>query len=55
MPSTCTNKDVQESLNEYLKEFTSGTAIEYKIRVEEKMCQIKEKNYKAQPYTKLAT
>lgn len=41
VPSTCTNTDVENSVNEYLKEFVSGTAIEYQLRVENRMCQVK--------------
>lgn len=41
VPSTCTNVDVQNSVNEYLKEFVSETAIQYELRVEDRMCQVK--------------
>lgn len=42
VPSTCTNIDVENSVNEYLKEFISDTGIEYQLRVEDRMCQVKE-------------
>lgn len=42
VPSTCSNKDVSLALNDYLKNLTSNTGIGYEVRVEQKMCQVKE-------------
>ena len=41
VPSSCTFNDVENSLTMYLKNFTLGTGIQFKVRVDEEMCQRK--------------
>lgn len=45
VPSTCTHKDVELALTHYVKVFINGTGIDLEIRVEQEMCQVKDKNW----------
>lgn len=44
VPSSCSNIDVENSINEYLKEFVSDLPIEYQLRVEDQMCHVKKES-----------
>lgn len=41
VPSTCSHTDVEQSLIEYVEEFTTQTSIQYKLRVDPGMCYTK--------------
>lgn len=41
VPSSCSHKDVEASVRHYIKTFTNGTGINFDVRVEEEMCQVK--------------
>ncbi|XP_063706350.1 nose resistant to fluoxetine protein 6 [Culicoides brevitarsis] len=42
VPSTCTHHEVEDSMKIYMRNFTANTGIEFKIRVEQEMCQVKQ-------------
>jgi hypothetical protein len=42
IPSSCSHEDVEIATKHFVNKFTNGTGIEVKIRVDEKMCQVKE-------------
>lgn len=42
VPSTCSHKDVEVAVKYYLDEFTKNTGLRFDIRVDEKMCQVRE-------------
>lgn len=44
VPSSCSNIDVENSVNEYLKDFVSDLPIQYQLRVEEQMCHVKKES-----------
>lgn len=48
VPSTCTPNDIQNSLKEYVQNFTAGTGVQVKIRVDPQMCHVKN----TKPYEK---
>lgn len=39
VPSSCTYKDVEYALRDYMTKLTEGTGIYAKVRVDEEMCQ----------------
>lgn len=45
VPSTCTHQEVEDSMRHYLSNFTANTGIEFKIRVEPEMCQVKQSQW----------
>lgn len=42
VPSSCSHKDVEYSVKEFLNNMTQSTGVSFKVRVEPKMCQVKE-------------
>ncbi|XP_065364375.1 nose resistant to fluoxetine protein 6 [Calliphora vicina] len=42
VPSSCSNKDVEYSVKEILKNMTASTGITFKVRVEPQMCQFRD-------------
>lgn len=45
MPSSCSHLEVEDSLREQLKQFTQGTGINLRVRVDQEMCQVKVKDW----------
>lgn len=54
VPSGCSHTDVEHSMNAFLLNATADTGIEYQLRVEKNMCQIKEPMQIKDPNTLLA-
>ncbi|XP_054728013.1 nose resistant to fluoxetine protein 6 [Anastrepha obliqua] len=42
VPNACTYQDVEYTVNEYLSNMTSSTGISFQVRVEPKMCQVRD-------------
>uniref|UniRef100_A0A1I8Q534 Nose resistant-to-fluoxetine protein N-terminal domain-containing protein n=1 Tax=Stomoxys calcitrans TaxID=35570 RepID=A0A1I8Q534_STOCA len=42
VPSSCSHKDVEYSVKEFLNNLTLSTGVSFKVRVEPRMCQVKE-------------
>ncbi|XP_061386381.1 nose resistant to fluoxetine protein 6-like, partial [Musca vetustissima] len=42
VPSSCSHKDVEYTVKEYLNNVTESTGVSFKVRVEPQMCQVKE-------------
>ncbi|XP_075155470.1 drop dead [Haematobia irritans] len=42
VPSSCSHKDVEYSVKEFLNNVTVSTGVSFKVRVEPKMCQVRE-------------
>lgn len=42
MPSSCSHLDIELTLKDIMNDFTNNTGIEFQIKVEENMCQVKE-------------
>lgn len=53
VPSTCSHTDVQQSLTEYMEDFTAETPVQFELRVDSEMCYVKQANA-LQSNTKLA-
>lgn len=45
VPSSCSHEEVEESLRSYLSNFTEGTGVEFRISVDEDMCQVSDRNW----------
>jgi hypothetical protein len=45
VPSTCTNKDVEASLREFMANSTMGMGVDFRIQVDKEMCQVKNVNW----------
>jgi hypothetical protein len=56
VPSSCSNKDTELAVKNYLNELTDGTGLRFKVRVDEEMCQIRDQNWieKLDTNTKIA-
>jgi hypothetical protein len=48
VPSTCSNTDVEASLREFIANNTAGMGIDFRIRVEKEMCQVKNVDWLSQ-------
>ncbi|XP_005177544.1 O-acyltransferase like protein [Musca domestica] len=42
VPSSCSHKDVEYTVREYLNNVTESTGVSFKVRVEPQMCQVKD-------------
>uniref|UniRef100_A0A336N027 CSON009625 protein n=1 Tax=Culicoides sonorensis TaxID=179676 RepID=A0A336N027_CULSO len=45
VPSSCTYLEVESAMTEYMKNFTEGTGVSMKVRVDKEMCQVKENQW----------
>lgn len=45
VPSSCSHVDVELAAKYYVNRFTNGTGVEFQIRVEDEMCQVKENKW----------
>jgi hypothetical protein len=45
VPSSCSHVDVELAVKYCVNRFTNGTGVDFQIRVEEEMCQVKEKKW----------
>lgn len=43
VPSSCTAMDIQNSLNDYVQNFTKGTGVHVQVRVDPHMCQVNDR------------
>lgn len=42
MPSSCSHLDIEITLKDLMNDFTNNTGIEFQIKVDENMCQVKQ-------------
>jgi PHP family Zn ribbon phosphoesterase len=54
VPSSCTHKEVEQVLNEKLKDFFNSLEIQMEVEVREEMCQVKTENVSYEFGTKAA-